>query len=258
MMSKPVKVRLSTNATGSGVNAASYVPSFRYPSLHDALSIIQPGDFIAIGDIKQYYMAFPFATEAYYNFGVEIANKVYYYATLFFGYGPGAYFASFWSAEIRQWVLAEGVQSAHVMDDWLTRGTTSARATADMAVVRSKVVQGGWEWQDGKDICGQQVVYLGVLIDSVTMTLRFDQDVCALMSAELTEWVTLLSRGGDMEKQEIVRVCGKLGWLGSPLQSAPIRTWAWWRYAIHGKALFPAVRRQLLRDSQWWITHLNQ
>jgi hypothetical protein len=79
MMSKPVKVRLSTNATGSGVNAASYVPSFRYPSLHDALSIIQPGDFIAIGDIKRYYIAFPFATEAYYNFGVEIANKVYYY-----------------------------------------------------------------------------------------------------------------------------------------------------------------------------------
>ena len=78
-MSKPVKVRLSTNATGSGVNAASYVPSFRYPSLHDALSIIQPGDFIAIGDIKRYYIAFPFATEAYYNFGVEIANKVYYY-----------------------------------------------------------------------------------------------------------------------------------------------------------------------------------
>ena len=40
-----IKIRVATDLSATGVNQAAYRPPFRYPSIHDALSIIEKNDW---------------------------------------------------------------------------------------------------------------------------------------------------------------------------------------------------------------------
>ena len=46
-----IKIRLTTDASISGINGAAMVPGFSYPSVHDAVMIIEEGDYLWKGDV---------------------------------------------------------------------------------------------------------------------------------------------------------------------------------------------------------------
>ena len=73
----PVKVRLTTDASASGVNAAAMVPPFSYPTVHDAIVLIRRGDWLGKGDVERYYMLFPLAEEARHWFGAKYKGSLF-------------------------------------------------------------------------------------------------------------------------------------------------------------------------------------
>ncbi len=111
------------------------MPAFPYPSIHDAVSIVRRHDCLGKGDVARYYMLFPFAEEGRERFGAIYEGELLCYKTLFFGFGPGACYASVWSAELRRWVLHRGVRPVHMMDDWLVCERNEAKARAALSII---------------------------------------------------------------------------------------------------------------------------
>ena len=105
---------------------------------------------------------------------MEFDKKKYQAKCCIFGFAPCPYYASMWSAEYRKWILAKGVQSAHMMDDWLVVGKSQQEAIKPLKMVSDTLESVGHEMQMEKTEMGQQMVFLGVLVDSIRMKLSFD------------------------------------------------------------------------------------
>ena len=91
-----------------------------------------------------------------------------------FGFGPCPYYTSTWSAEYRRWMLRRRVPNAHMMDDWFTMAKTRIMVESNLSCMCAVLEGSGHAIQKEKNEVGQRIVYLGILIDSKTMTVSFE------------------------------------------------------------------------------------
>ena len=66
---------------------------------------------------------------------------------------------------------------------------------------------------------GQQIVFLGILIDSVSMTVRFDPIAAKSFRIELEVYLNILLADKHLDIQDIRPICGKLNWFAELVQS---------------------------------------
>ena len=263
MGEQPVKARLTTDATGSGVNEAALVPSFSYPTIHDAVRIIRRGDWLGKADVERYYMLFPLAAECRHLFGVLYNLMLYWFVALFFGFAAGACYASVWSAELRRWVLHAGIRCAHMMDDWLVAAKTEAEARANMGIIAALFRAAGIYMAPHKYAFGQQMLYLGVWFDTVRMSMSFDADQCKDFARILREASTTIQAGDDLTVTQVSSIAGKINWYGSLLQVGRLHDAAWWEYLAVRKRpngqRFAGIdlRRRMAEDAEWWCRQLD-
>ena len=263
MGDQPVKARLTTDATGSGVNEAAMVPSFSYPTIHDAVRIIRRGDWLGKGDVERYYMLFPLAVECRHFFGVLYNLMLYWFVALFFGFAAGACYASVWSAELRRWVLHLGIRCTHMMDDWFLAAKTEAAVRADMGMIATLFLAAGIYMAPHKYAFGQQMLYLGVWFDTVRMSMSFDADQCKDFARILREASAKIQAGGDLTVTEVSSIAGKINWYGSLLQVGRLHDAAWWEYlAVRKRPSGQRFAGELLRgrmrvDAEWWCKQLD-
>ena len=215
----PLKARITNDVTASGVNRAALCPAFRYPSLSDGIRLITPGCWIAKGDVSRYFNAFPLAKESQFYFLVRFLGIVYVSLRCVFGFGPCPYYCSTWSAEYRTWVMAEGIPSAHMVDDWLTVGSTRREASDRLNRISDIIESVGHEMQMEKREVAQSLAFLGILIDSVRMTISFDAVQAKGMQMQLQEYLDCISCGKDLDGGTIRAVAGSLNWYSEVLQS---------------------------------------
>ena len=104
---------------------------------------------------------------------------------------------------------------------------------------------------------GQQIVFLGILIDSVSMTVRFDPISAKSFRIELEVYLNILLADKHLDIQDIRPICGKLNWFAELVQSGRIHITSCWNYLRHYKSSYPASMNLLRMDLQWWIALLS-
>lgn len=253
---KPVKTRVSMNNTANGGNAALYKPRFKYAGSEDATNLMQRNDFLGKGDVERYFLNFPLAQESFQYFGVcALLGQILHFVMVFFGLSSAPYYTSVWGAEIRRWVQSMGVPAVHFVDDWLTAAPTLAEVKRRMGVIVAILVSVGLSMAEDKFEYGQQLVFLGILYDTVKMTMAFDAVQCQVVGILLRDYRERLVKNTDIQYTDIVQLCGKLNWFGEILQAGRVHTAAWWRYSAMpaGRQLTDEHRARLIADTDWWL-----
>jgi hypothetical protein len=255
---REIKARVAIDLTASGVNDASYRPPFRYPGLSEGLKMVTRGCWIGKGDVERYFYCFPIASHSVWMFMVKYLGILYYLVRCCFGFGPCPYYCQSWSAEFRSWILAEGVESVVMVDDWLVTGEDEAAAKENIGTVTRVIEGAGLKMSKEKEEVGQRIVYVGVMIDTINMTLSFEATSAKGMELQLKQYLLTLEKGKDLDPATIRHVAGKLGWYCEVLQSGRVHVRSWWAYQKFGKHLHFTSRVKLIQDTTWWIGVLNR
>ena len=253
-----IKARITTDPTSTGINQAAYSPAFSYPSLSDGLMLLYRCCWLAKADIGRYFHSFPLAVECRDLFQVWYREQLWHYARCFFGFTACPYYCSTFSAEIKAWLEFLGVETAHMMDDFLLAGDSLEEAQKKMEVLIEVLESIGFYMSVDKLEFGQQLVFLGVLIDTVKMSLRFDKTQSEGMLLQMELYLQHLRSGLDLDHTTIRHVCGKLNWFSEVVQSGRGHTKAWWLYEKFHSELHHSTRLQLISDTQWWIVVLRR
>ena len=173
-----IKVRITIDCSGSGLNEAAYSPSFSMPGFAEALRRIYRDCFMSKGDVSRYFHSFPISKEFQDLLVVEYEEGIFFkYVMVPMGFTACPYYASTWTAEFRQWMLRAGLDPAMLMDDWFEVGDSLERAQARMRHIAAILKLAGFDMAEDKFGAGQMMVFLGILIDSVSMTCRIEPRV---------------------------------------------------------------------------------
>lgn len=258
-MNQPkIKVRLAVDHTGTGLNAQTYTPAFRYPNIGHALSLVTRNCYMALGDAQRYFHSFPTSINHRYYFCVEYGGKVYCYTRCSFGGSCSPYYISTWSAEFKRWLkYVFGIDSSHIVDDWFIPDSDKEVAKAKMDTCSYMFHSIGLTMNPDKFKLGQQVIYLGILIDSETMTLRFEATQSTGFRLQLEYYLSILLSNDQIQHSAIRPICGKLNWYAEIIQSGRLHIQTWWLYEKHGKHLYLPTKLKLISDTQWWISLLK-
>jgi len=261
-----VKVRITNDFTASGLNAAAYSPSFSYPSFAEALTRIHRDDYLAKGDFSRFFHSFPLAAESIDFMCFEMEGATWQYIRCPFGFTACPYYASTWSAEFFRWLRAAGLNPAFLMDDWLERGTTLVEAKSRMlgaAGIQGIIEPTGLVMAPEKFEFGQQLVFLGLLIDTVSMTVSIEADQATGFLQQLDTYIESLTADGFLDLSVSRHLAGKLGWYCEVLQSGRMHINYIWelveRTERHGRAgVTEEVVRGVLSDLDWWRSILAE
>jgi len=252
-----IKIRVATDLSATGVNKACYRPPFRYPSLHDAIDIVEQDDWLAKGDVTRYFFLFPIAKESLWMFMISVFGVLYILSKCCFGFSACPYYCSTWSAEFRKWVVNKNIPCAHMMDDWLTRGKSREEAESNLYAIYNLLEPVGIIFAREKEEIGQRLVHLGILIDTTSMSISFEKTQARAMSLQLTSYKDMLSSGKDLDIGTVRHVAGKLQWFSEALQQGRCHIRSWWIYCKYGKDLSIPGKLKLLKDTEWWISILD-
>lgn len=253
-----IKARVITDVTATGINRAAYSPPFSYPGLADGLQLVERNCVLGKADIGRYFHSFPLALSCRDLFQLFYREQLWHYARCFFGFTACPYYCSTFSAEIKRWLEYRGVDTSHMMDDFLLAGDTLKEAQRKMAILISVLESVGFYMSVDKLEFGQQLVFLGVLVDTVRMSLRFERTQASAMLQQMELYRHQMVNGVDIDHGTIRHVCGKLNWYSEVIQSGRLHTKNWWLYEKFHSALSESKFRQLLADTAWWIELLQQ
>ena len=248
-----VKVRITTDCSAPGTNRATFSPPFSYPSLQDGIKIIKRNSYLGKTDIGRYFHSFPLSFSIRHLFRIFFCGMLYMYACCCFGFTLCPYYCSTWSAEIRRWMLKHVGNCAHMVDDWLFVGMTYDETHHLLSLAANILTTVGFFLAVEKNEIGQQLNYLGVLLDTVSMTCRIDPIQAKGMRIQLEYYLDCIMRDRHLDKPTINSVCGKLNWFSELLQSGRIHIKHWWDYYRHGSQLCKTTKLRLITDTQWWL-----
>ena len=195
------------------------------------------------------------------SYGVSFSGFVwhhvlYYFCVVVSGFGPAPYYASGWYAEFYRWTLHKQIPASVFMDDWATVGTDQSEALANRRAIKDLFSPCGLLFSDAKDTDDQRLVYLGILFDTVAMTMSSEPEKAAALRTVLVAHHARISSGSNLPHAEIRSIAGKLGWYAQVLQSGRLHTRAWWLYVVFRAKLLAPTRARLLKDTLWWIAVL--
>ena len=253
-----IKIRLTTDHSATGLNFCSYSPPFSYPTISDALKIVTPNCYMCVGDIERYFHTYPTAWDDRNYFCIQYKGVTWCYSKCCFGHTACPYYTSTFGAEYYRWFThIYCIPCSYIVDDWLTAAATLARSLAQMKTISNVLESCGFTMNDAKFKSGQQIVFLGILIDSVTMTIRFDSVSAKGFRVELQVYFDILLDNKHLDINIVRPICGKLNWYAEIVQSGRIHIQSFWNYFRHHKRSYPASMIQLKKDMQWWLQLLT-
>ena len=254
---KQVKIRVTMDTTQSGVNGAMLVPPFRMSSPAEASMLVVKNGYLAKLDISSYYHMFLFALEARALFLFRLHGESWFFAAVFFGLSSAPYFISTWSAECQMYLNKKKTRCAHYMDDWFVADADAPKTERQLQTVATTLTDVGFVLQESKTERGQQLVYLGVLYDTITMSIRFDALQCAAMRLELASSLQRLEQHLSLSSATVAHICGKLAWYSECIQRGRLYTRSWWNLLrLRGNPPSNKLRDSLIQQTNWWMTLL--
>jgi hypothetical protein len=158
---------------------------------------------------------------------------------------------------MRQWILRRNIPCCHYVDDWFLAAPTLEGVQTHMRTLADTFDSCGFTMAPDKYAYGQQLVFCGILIDTVTMTLRFEPTAVAGFRSQLFHYLHLIKSGVELDKGAIHHVCGKLEWFAEVIQSGRLHCQTWWSYLKYGVKLHPSILNRLIKDTEWWLSILH-
>ena len=231
---------------------------FSTPKLDDVLSMVEPGCWIGVVDVEEYFPSFPLSPAMSFLFCVSVAGALYYFARCNFGFAMCPYFCDTYSALLLEWVKGR-IGSAFVMcDDWVVTGPTEAACDAKLDIVEDTGGCCGFTFAGDKRRNKQEQVVLGVRINSNRMALSFDPVQAKAMQLQVDALRADLARDKySMPEGERRSMTGQLNWFAQVFQSGKTRLHAMWLFAQHGHKLGAWAKPELRDDLAWWSDKLG-
>jgi hypothetical protein len=194
---------------------------FSYSTVSEALSMVEAGCFLAKGDVSLYFYSFPLAESARDLFGFHLWDVLYRFEYLSFGFRDCPYYTSCcqWGAEFYECFLAMGIPEVVMVDDWLTQHLLEAIARRRVDTVSTMLEDVGLSMERSKAKVGQRLTFLGLLLDTLSMTMRIDPISSAGFAMQLTDYMTRLQTKSRLELSEIYHIACKLNWFSEVIQS---------------------------------------
>ena len=126
-------------------------------------------------DIERYFHSYPTAHNDRDSFCIQYQGVSWCYSNCCFGHAACPYYTSTFGAEYHRWFsYIYRILNSYVVDDWFTAAATLALCLGPMRIISNVFESCGFTMNADKFKYGQQIVFLGILIDSVSMTVRFD------------------------------------------------------------------------------------
>lgn len=256
----PIKVRVSTDCTATGVNGASFCPRFSYPSIQDAVRILKRGCWLGAVDVGRYFNSFPWSLEMRPCMRFEWNGDLYEFIGLCFGFSVCPYYCSTWSAEFRMWMNDLQVDCTHMVDDWLFVADSLDKAKLCCENLASILEDCGFYMAIEKNVYGQSIKFLGVLLDTVNMTMRIEPVQAKGTRLMLESCLIKLRAGQPIPETDIRHLAGKLNWFSELIQSGRLHTQSWWEYLRRASSNTDtlSICARLNTDILWWIDILRR
>ena len=181
------------------------------------------------------------------------------YSKCCFGHTACPYYTSTFGAKYHRWFTqVYGIPNSYIVDDWFTAALTLTLCLSQMQTMCNVFESCGFFMNASKFKYGQLIVFLGILIDSVTMTVRFDPTAANSFRIELQVYLDVLLANRQLDFHCIRPICGKLNWFAELVQSGRLHITSCWNYLQFHKSSYPASMNQLRLDFQWWIALLME
>lgn len=254
-----VKVRLSTDCTGTGVNRQAFCPRFSYPSYREAVRIIRRNSWLGLVDIGRYFNSFPWAKEMRPYMRFTWQDQLYEFLGLCFGFSVCPYYCSTWSAEFRVWMLAKGYTCTHMVDDWLFVADTQEEAVQACEHMANILTSCGFYMAIEKNLYGQSLKYLGIIFDTQSMTMRIDHTQALGTRLLMEKCLVSFRKNLKVEEGTMRHLAGKLNWFSEILQSGQLHIRSYWDYLRipRGQNITTKIMTNILIDTMWWINILT-
>jgi hypothetical protein len=252
-----IKCRMSTDCTGSGLNGASYSPPFAYSSIAEAIKLVRRNGCMAKGDISRYFYSFPLALKARELFGFSLFSKHWRFKNLPFGLTNCPYYCSTWTAEFCQWATAMGIPNAFMVDDIFVHDMEESVARADMQRIADLLDDVGFGMEKSKFGFGKQLTFIGILIDTVSMTIRMDHLSAGGFLLQLKEYLSIFEIGRSLPVSDLRHLTGKLNWYSEVMQSGRRHIRSLWEYMTGHPRLGRELRLSVIRELEWWAQLLT-
>ena len=140
------------------------------------------------------------------------------------------------------------------MDDWLVSDTSLSKAKAQMDTVARTLESVGIEMAEDKYGFGQQLTFTGILIDTVTMSVRIDKDQAGAFLVQLRLYRQQLLSHSHLSEDSLRHLAGKLNWFSEVCQGGRIHIHSLWRCISQSSQgrIAPLTLQLLLEDLDWW------
>jgi hypothetical protein len=261
---KPIKVRLCLDASRLLNPYLAHWP-FQYATVQDAVALIQPGWYMAKIDLEKYFNQLPLHCDDHPLLGAFIRGRSY--VSQYAQFGVSSFPA--WSNAVMAavyWILKDmGIKVVFMTDDLFLCAATKAECQALLDTVVAVLRALGLKLQRAKITNpAQQVVFLGILIDSVTMRLSLPVDKIANAQAFLIFLLeeaaispTPSSPHHTVSFNDLESLLGKLEWQSSVMIAGRarlrrIRACLWRSPQVPRASARVTLSAAALTDLRWW------
>ena len=252
------KRRLIVDATGPGVNEQFDNKPFSYITINDLLRLVRQGDWLAVADVTAYFHNYPLAVEIRPRFGVCWKGQRLVFGKLPFGGSPNPYLASVMTAEICAGLRALGIDIVAMVDDFGLRDGTREAALNKLHVLTAAIEACGMEVAPDKTQLGQLVRFIGFLVDTVRMSVRFDPASAKGFLLVLRQAIWCLTHDFNLDRGMIRHMAGKLQHYAYVLQAGKVHIATLWAYLRYHKQLSASGRSALIDDLVWWAERVSR
>jgi len=252
-----IKVRPVINLTGSGVNSRYYCPPYSNTCVDDVIARMSPNCYQCVFDAESYYNSFALAATFIGVIAFVFLRRVFVATAILFGFAPAPAFCAQFSAEFHSWFTVLGIISVVMTDDFWVCNNTEALVCADRDRMKNILNTCGFHFSPAKDQLGQCVVYLGFLLDSVTMTVSFHRDNARCYVLQLGS----IRKGLLLSPPQLClanarSVAGKLNHYASLVQRGRLHIRSFWQYC-HDETHLGLYSARMVRDLDYWLDVLT-
>jgi len=269
---KPIKIRICLDASYL-LNRHIKRWRFPYATIHDAVSLLKAGWFMARIDLKRFFQQLPLCQVDWPMLGVRfpkdlhaLEEEVETWVSAFahFGGSPFPAYANAVMAAVSAILRAHGIANVFITDDVFICAATHDECMNLLQKAIQILHRLGWKLQEDKLILpAQQVPFVGIMIDSVQQRLSIPPEKLDNYLRTINRMLADDSKGTLLAK-ELESLVGKLTWVTEVMIAGKAHTWplrqslphGWYhRRNVHATVRLASEARSAL---EWWATYMEQ
>ena len=258
-----IKKRLICDASVNGYNRSLATVPFTATARSALEALMFKGCWMATTDLSSFYTQSRFAHDVRKQLHVRVGEKCYGFVCCNFGTATLPWYCGILSAFLAEEIRARGIPVAFYVDDFVIVAASEEEAKRYIELVNQIAEELGLPVARHKVKVAQRLTYLGIVFDSLSMTMNIDPDVAQSKHQELQEkfvpWIRrgLCDQDGRPQILRLDSLIGTLGWFSEVLQSGRTRLGGLYVLQKYGLDTNRNVRQRVTTDLEWWMSRLD-